>query len=380
MITYVDNNATTRVDPRVVEALLPTLSEHYANPSSVHQFGSRAGALVEAARAQVAGLVNCRESEVIFTSGGTEADLTALRGVLAARPSRKHVVISSVEHHAILEPSELLEREGYEVTRVRVDQQGRLDLDHLRESLRDDTALVSVMLANNETGVIMALAEVAAIARERGVPVHTDAVNAAGKIAIDIEALGVQLMSLSAHKLYGPKGAGALIVRRGTPFRPFLVGGPQERGRRGGTSNVPGIVGFGAACALCRDAAAAEVDGIRTLRDDFERRLCEVLPQTLIVGAEAPRLQNTTCACFPGVHSEALVLLLSEQGVCVSSGSACSSGSMEPSHILQAMRIDPYLAQGQIRFSFGRFNTPADVERVLEVLPRAVEKVAAAGV
>jgi cysteine desulfurase len=383
-VTYLDNNATTRVDPRVVEAMLPYFAEQYGNPSSTHRFGAGVAAQVEQARTAVARAVGARESEIIFTSGGTEADNAALRGVLAARPNRRHIVISAVEHHAILETAERLETEGVEVTRVGVDSDGRLDLRALREAIRDDTLLISVMLANNETGVILPLREVCRIAGERGVYVHTDAVNALGKVPIDMEELGVHLLSVSAHKIYGPKGTGALYVRRGTPFRAMIIGGPQERQRRGGTLNAPGIIGLARACELATGAEQqADNRRVAGLRDRLERELTAqfgsggtgILPVT-IIGTAAPRVPNTSCVCFAGVEAEAVLLLLSEAGICVSSGAACSSGSLEPSHVLRAMGIDPHVAQGQIRFSLGRFNTDADVDRVLEVLPRVLERVA----
>ncbi len=377
-LTYLDNNASTRVDPRVVEAMVPMLSECYANPSSSHQFGVRAAARVEEARQYVARLIGARDSEIVFTSGGTEADNTALRGVLAARPSKRHVVISAVEHHAIWEPCQLLEREGFSVTRVGVDGQGRLDLDQLAGSVRDDTALVSVMLANNETGVILPLADVCRIAQARGVPVHTDAVNAAGKMPIQVEELGVNLLSLSAHKFHGPKGVGALYVRRGTPFRPQQIGGPQERNRRGGTLNAPGIVGLGAACAILNESGPRAMEPILALRTQLQAELRRIAPDVVVLGEQAPRLPNTACVCFPHVSAEALLMVLSENGICVSSGAACSSGSLEPSHVLQAMGIAAEIAQGQVRFSLGRFNTAADLARLADVLPRALEKMAAA--
>ena len=379
-ITYLDNNATTRVDPRVVAAMVPILSVQYGNPSSAHYFGTQVAMQIEEARTNVAGLIGARASEIVFTSGGTEADNAALRGVLAARPSRRHVIISAVEHHAIFEPCEQFEREGLEVTFVGVDGAGRLDLDQLADSLRDDTALVSIMLANNETGVILPINQVSEIAKQHGVLVHTDAVNALGKMSVNVDDLGVDLLSLSAHKFHGPKGAGALYIRRGTPFRPSQIGGAQERGRRGGTLNAPGIIGMGAACAILRELGTETMEKCRVLRDRLEAELTERFPDVHICGAQAERLPNTACICFPGLSSEAILLLLSEAGVCVSSGSACSSGSLEPSHVLVAMGIDPQVAQGEIRFSLGRFNTDADIERLLQVLPAALDKVASANI
>ena len=266
-ITYLDNNATTCPDERVVAAMLPLLTERYGNPSSAHYFGAQVAVEIEDARRDVAQLIGARDSEIVCTSGGTEADNAALRGVLAARPDKRHLIISSVEHHAIFETAEQLEQEGVELTRIAVDGAGRLDLDGLRAAIRDDTALISIMLANNETGVVFPIAEVSQIARQRGVPVHTDAVNALGKIPVNVEKLGVSLLSLSSHKIYGPKGAGALCIRGGAPFRPFQIGGSQERNRRGGTLNAPGIIGLGMACRLLREQAVAESARIATLRD-----------------------------------------------------------------------------------------------------------------
>ncbi len=378
-VTYLDNNATTRIDPRVLEAMMPYLTDLYGNPSSVHHFGSQVLARIEQAREQVAGLIGARPGEIVFTSGGTESDNAALRGLAAARPNRKHVIVSSVEHRAVLAPAELLEREGYRVTRLSVDRDGRLDLDELRAALCDDTLMVSVMLVNNETGVVYPLEEIRRIAHERGVPVHTDAVNAIGKMEVNVEKLGIDLLSLSAHKFYGPKGSGALYIRSGTPFRPLIVGGSHENGRRGGTHNVAGIVGLGEACRLAAETPGSVLEHERELRDRFEREIRERLPDVFIVAAGAPRVPNTSCLCVPGCTAQAIMLLLSEAGICVSSGSACSSGAAEPSHVLSAMGIEPELAQGQLRVSLGRDTTAAEIERLLEVLPAAARKVAAAG-
>jgi cysteine desulfurase len=377
--TYLDNNATTRPDERVVAAMLALLTERYGNPSSSHRLGAQVAAEVEEARTRVAALIAARDSEIVFTSGGTEADNAALHGVLAASPGKRHLIVSAVEHHAILETAERLEEEGVHVSRIGVDHDGRLDLAALAAALRDDTALISVMLANNETGVIFPLKEVCRIAQKRGVPVHTDAVNALGKMPVDVEQLGVALLSLSGHKMYGPKGAGALYVRRGTPFRACQTGGSQERGRRGGTLNAPGIVGLGTACQVLRERGAEEVVHIRALRDRLEAELRRQFPDVQLLGAAAERLPNTALACFPGVAAQALLMLLSEAGICVSGGAACASGSLEPSHVLKAMGIDPRVAQGEVRFSLGRFNTEADLERLFEILPAALRKVAASG-
>ncbi len=376
-VVYLDNNATTRVDQRVIAAMLPLFSERYGNPSSAHHFGAQVAVEIEEARRCVAELIGARDSEIVFTSGGTEADNAALRGVLAARPSKRHIVITAVEHHAILETAEQLEHEGVEVSQVGVDGHGRLDLNALANTIREDTALISAMLANNETGVIFPLNEVSRIAKERGVLVHTDAVNAAGKTPINVDELGVDLLSLSSHKMYGPMGVGALYIRRGTPFRPMLIGGPQERKRRGGTLNAPGIVGFGKACEILSQEGAAESERIATLRERLEAELTRRFKDAVVLGAAAERLPNTSCVCFPGVAAEAVLILLSEAGICVSTGSACSSGSLDPSHVLDAMNVDPQVAQGQVRFSLGRFNSDADINRLLEVLRPIVDRVAA---
>ena len=374
-IVYLDNNATTRTDPRVFEAMRPYFTELYGNPSSIHHFGAQTAARVEQAREQVAHLIGARESEIVFTSGGTESNNAALHGVFAARPHKRHLVISTVEHHAILEPAATLARAGIEITRVGVDRQGRLDFDELQAAIRDDTLLISIMLANNETGVILDIPRICEIARSRGVLVHSDAINAVGKIPIDVDHLGVNLLSLSAHKIHGPKGSGALYIRRRTPFLPLLTGGPQERERRGGTHNVPGIIGLGQACALCHDAESESIPAVRLLRDRVESEIAARFENAHVIGKQADRLPNTTCICFAGNQSQALLILLSEAGICASAGSACSSGSLDASHVLQAMDVDPHIAQGQIRISLSRFNTDQDVDRLLSALPVALRRV-----
>ncbi|MFO0839226.1 MAG: aminotransferase class V-fold PLP-dependent enzyme [Phycisphaerae bacterium] len=376
-IIYLDNNATTRVDPAVIDAMLPYWSEHFGNAASSHRAGAAAAAGVEKARADLARAIGARDSEIVFTSGGTEADNAALRGVFAARPDRRHLVVSAIEHHAVLETAEQLAHEGVCVTHAGVTRDGVLDLDQLASALRDDTALVAVMLANNETGVIQPLAQAAALAKARGALVMCDAVQALGKIAIQVDQLAVDLLTVSAHKLYGPKGAGALYVRRGTPFRPFILGGHQERDRRGGTQNTAGIVGLGAAAEIALHELPVESTRLARLRDRLEAELDRTFEMARGVGRSASRLPNTSCTCFSGVSAEAVLLLLSEAGVCVSSGAACSSGSLEPSHVLRAMGIDAHDAQGQIRFSFGRFNDDSDIDALLEILPAALQRVSA---
>ncbi len=373
---YLDNNATTRVHPRVAEAMMPVLTEDFGNPSSSHRIGARAMALVDDARSRVARLLAARESEIVFTSGGTEADNMALRGVLAADPGRRHVIVSAIEHHAVLETAEALERQGVSVTHAPVDADGVVLLDQLEAAIRDDTGLISVMLANNETGVVQPIAEIAETAHRRRVPLHCDAVQAIGKMPVQVKDLGVDLLSLSAHKFYGPKGAGALYVRSGTPIRPLLTGGHQERNRRGGTHNTAGIVGLGAACDLAAETAEAEIASLREMRDRLEAGVLERFEAAVVVGRGAARLANTACICFPGIEGQMLLMMLSERGICASGGAACSSGSTTTSHVLAAMGVAPEVAQGQVRFSIGRENTPEEIATALVELESILGKLA----
>ncbi|HEX15774.1 MAG TPA: cysteine desulfurase NifS [Deltaproteobacteria bacterium] len=373
---YLDNNATTPVDPKVLEAMLPFLGEHYGNPSSLHRFGRVVRKAIEEAREQVAELLGAHPDEVIFTSGGTEGDNAALRGVLEALPDKRHVVTTRVEHPAVLNLCRYLEGRGYEVTYLSVDRLGRLDLEELRASLREDTALVSIMLANNETGVIFPLAEVAEIVKERGVVLHCDAVQAVGKMPIDLRSLPVDLLAISGHKFHGPKGVGALYVRRGTPWIPLIIGGHHESGRRAGTENAASIVGMGKAAELAREELR-HVDEVRSLRDKLERGILERVPRVLLNGDPHGRLPNTSNLCFEGVEGEALLLRLDEVGIAVSAGSACSSGSGEPSHVLKAMGVPEPAIHGAIRFSLSRFTTEEEVDYVLQELPAVVEELRA---
>ena len=373
---YLDNNATTPVDPKVLEAMLPFLGEHYGNPSSLHRFGRVVRKAIEEAREQVAELLGAHPDEVIFTSGGTEGDNAALRGVLEALPDKRHVVTTRVEHPAVLNLCRYLEGRGYEVTYLSVDRLGRLDLEELRASLREDTALVSIMLANNETGVIFPLAEVAEIVKERGVVLHCDAVQAVGKMPIDLRSLPVDLLAISGHKFHGPKGVGALYVRRGTPWIPLIIGGHHESGRRAGTENAASIVGMGKAAELAREELR-HVDEVRSLRDKLERGILERVPRVLLNGDPHRRLPNTSNLCFEGVEGEALLLRLDEVGIAVSAGSACSSGSGEPSHVLKAMGVPEPAIHGAIRFSLSRFTTEEEVDYVLQELPAVVEELRA---
>ncbi len=366
---YFDNNATTQPLPEVVDAMLPLLREAYANPSSVHQFGQSARHRVECAREQVARLIGASAKEIIFTSGGTESINLAIRGALGTHPQRRHVVTTAVEHSAVLRIAQQLEEEGYSVDYVGVDQEGRLDEAEWEEKLTEQTALATLLHANNETGVIFDVPRLASIAAEKGIPVHVDAVQSAGKLSIDVSSWPVQLASVSAHKFHGPKGVGALYVRRRTRLAPLIVGGHQERQLRGGTENVAGIVGMAAAAeAVLRDGT--DVAGrVGALRDALEAGVLADVPFAHVNARGAPRIYNTSNIAFEDLEAEAVLILLSEAGICASSGAACSSGSLEPSHVLKAMRIDERIAHGAIRFSLSRFNTRDEVDRVVSVLP-----------
>jgi len=371
---YFDNNATTRPLDEVVAAMEPFLRTEYANPSSLHQPGQAVRHRIECAREQVAGLIGADSREIVFTSGGTEAINLALRGALAAMPHKRRLVVSAVEHSAVRTVARQLEREACQVDAVGVDREGRLDLDELGSRLTDQTGLLSVMLANNETGVLFDIDRIAALAADKGVPLHLDAVQGVGKVAIDVRRWPVALLSLSAHKFHGPKGAGALYVRKRTRVHPILIGGGQERNLRGGTENVPGIIGLGVAAASAANTGLAEVDRVREMRDALERGLCAAVAIARVNGAGANRIANTTNIGFEALQAEALLLLLSESGVCASAGAACSSGSLEPSHVLQAMEVDPRFAHGSIRFSLSRFNTMDEVRNVVELMPGIIAR------
>lgn len=382
---YLDNNATTMVDPAVVEAMLPYLRGGYGNPSSVHRFGQESRQAVEAARVQVAGLLGVQAREVVFTSGGTEGNNAAILGVLEGLAMRggevpRKVVISAVEHSAVREPAEHLRGKGYEVAVVGVDRGGRLDMDALKAVLAGGgVAVVSVMWANNETGVLFDVEAVGKLCREKGVAFHCDAVQAAGKVVMRVGELPIDLLTVSAHKLHGPKGVGALYVRRGVRWAPVMHGGPQERDRRGGTENVAGIVGFGKAAELAQAAVMdADVMGrIAGLRDRLERVILERVPDAHVNGDVGNRVANTTNIGFAGLEAEAILLLLSEQEICASAGAACSSGSLEPSPILRAMGVPERVAHGSVRLSLSKFSTESDVAGVLAVLPGVVARLRA---
>ncbi|RKZ14980.1 cysteine desulfurase NifS [bacterium] len=374
---YMDNNATTAVAPEVVEVMLPLLTEHYGNPSSMHRFGAAAGQAVDTARQQVAALLGAAHgNEIVLTGSGSEADNLAVVGTLHAYPDKRHLITTAVEHPAVLGLARDLEkRHGYDVTFLGVDNDGRLDPDELRDALRDDTAVVSIMMANNETGVLFDSAAISEMVKERGAVFHVDAVQAAGKLPLDMQSLtGVDLLSVSGHKLHGPKGVGALYVRRGTKIRPQIVGGHQERGRRAGTENVAAVAGFGRACDLAMENLELENTVVRDLRDRLEAALLQRIPDCLANGAACERLPNTSNISFHYIEGEGILLLLDRIGIAASSGSACTSGSLEPSHVLRAMGVPFTQSHGSIRFSLSRYNTVEQVDYVAASLPVIVER------
>jgi cysteine desulfurase len=376
MRIYLDHNATTPPSDAVVTRMTATLREDFGNPSSVHHFGQRAKAVIDEARSAVAGLISADPGDVVFTGGGTEGDNLAIRGAAEAlEPTgRKHLIASAIEHEAVLNTLKALARRGWKTTLLPVDQTGIVSPDDLRRAMTDDTALVSVMHANNEIGTIQPIAELVAIARERRALFHTDAVQTAGKIPIDVKALGVDLLSISAHKFYGPKGVGALWIRRGVRLQPPLTGGKQERSRRAGTENVAGIVGMGVAAREALDKMADEAARLAALRDRLEDGILRGVTGTAVNGARSPRVPNTTNISFDRTEAESLLIALDLEGVAVSTGSACSSGTLEPSHVLKAMGFPAHRTQNSIRFSLGAANTEADIDRVIAVLPGIVEK------
>lgn len=372
-ITYLDNNATTRPAPEVVEAMMPYFTDFYGNPSSVHRFGQRSRQAMDEARAQIAAVIGCAEAELIFTGGGTEAVNTVVRGILVARAPRRRLVTTTVEHSATRELCLQLGKENVEIIALDVDSAGRLDLDALRDAITDDTALVSIMWANNETGVLFPVEEIAQICKLKRVPFHTDGTQAVGKLPVNVAALGIDAMSFASHKFHGPKGVGGVFTRRGLRIRPLVIGGPQEHGKRGGTENVPGIVGMGRAAELAAEHLR-DIPRIASLRDRLEHAILETIDDTHVNGRTDQRLPNTTNIGFARLEAEAILLLLSEQGICASAGAACSSGSLEPSHVLRAMRIDEKIAHGAIRFSLSRYTTDAEIDRALAVLPKVINR------
>jgi cysteine desulfurase len=372
---YFDNNATTRPLPEVVAAMSPYLTEFYGNPSSIHRFGSQVAERIGEARARVASLIGAADPvEVVFTSCGTEGDNAAIRGMLEARPDKRHIVTTEVEHPAVLGLCQHLEKRGYRVTWIRVNQDGMLDLEELRRSLTDDTALVSVMYANNETGVLFPIHKIGEIVKAKGIPFHVDAVQVAGKIPLKVKDSPVDLLTISGHKFHGPKGIGALYVRRGVAFPPFIIGGHQEKNRRAGTENVAGIVGMGEAAGLIQRNLAHESERIRNLRDQLEAGLLQSCPDCRINGGGSERLPNTANVAFRYLEGESILVLLDQVGICASTGSACTAGSSEPSHVLRAMAVAPDWLQGAVRFSLSRFNTAEEVRYVNEKVPLIVQR------
>lgn len=373
---YLDHNATTPPSAAVVDRMSAVLSQEFGNPSSVHYFGQRAKAVIDQARSEVAALLGADPSEIVFTGGGTEGDNIAIRGVAEAlEPTgRKHLVASSIEHEAVLNTLKAFARRGWRTTLVPVDQSGIVAPDALRTAMAEDTALVSIMHANNEIGTIQPIAELATIAREGRAVFHTDAVQSAGKVPIDVKALGVDLLSISAHKFYGPKGVGALWTRRGLRLQPALTGGKQERGRRAGTENVAGIVGMGVAAREAMARMTTEGVRIGALRDRLETSILAHVAGTALNGAREPRVPNTTNISFDRTEAESLLIALDLEGIAVSTGSACSSGTLEPSHVLKAMGLPVHRTQNSIRFSLGAANTDEDIDRVVAMLPAIVEK------
>ena len=375
-VIYLDNNATTRVDAEVFVAMQPFFCERYGNPSSIHRFGGSVAADIEKARCRVADLLGASfrdkdgiATEIIFTSCGTEGDNAAINAALNAKPERKKIVTTCVEHPGILAYCKELSRRGYEVAYAPVDGRGRLDMEFMKKEVDENTAIVTVMWANNETGTIFPVAELVGLAHEKGALFHTDAVQAAGKVQIDVDGLGIDFLSISGHKLHAPKGVGALFVRRGLRFRPLIFGGHQERSRRAGTENVTSIIGLGKACELAQTYLPAERLQLAELRDRLEKGVLERIPNVRINGDIENRLPNTASISFEYIEGESILMLLDRLNICASSGSACTTGSLEPSHVLRAMGLPYTAAHGTIRFSLSRFNTAAEIDKVIEALP-----------
>ncbi|MBF2067803.1 MAG: cysteine desulfurase NifS [Calothrix sp. C42_A2020_038] len=374
---YLDNNATTKVDPEVVEAMLPYLTEYYGNPSSMHTFGGQVGKAVNKAREQMAALLGANESEIIFTSGGTEGDNAAIRAALQAQPDKRHIVTTKVEHPAVLALCKQLENQGYAVTYLSVNRAGQLDLNELEASLTGNTALVSIMYANNETGVVFPIEQIGLRVKECGALFHVDAVQAVGKIPLNMKTSTIDMLTMSGHKIHAPKGIGALYVRRGTRFRPMLIGGGQERGRRSGTPNVPGIIALGKAAELELMHLEEATKRERILRDKLEQTIISKISDCEVNGGGSERLPNTTNIGFKYIEGEAILFGLNQYGICASSGSACSSGSLEPSHVLRAMGLPYTILHGSIRFSLCRYTTEDEIDAVIAVMPGIIERLRA---
>jgi len=378
MRVYLDYAATTPTSPEVIKEMLPYFSGIYGNPSSIYRIAQKAREAVEEAREKIAKFLNARPEEIIFTSGGTEADNLAIKGVAYANMKKgNHIITSKIEHHAVLNTCRWLEKQGFKVTYVSVDKYGVIDLDELKESITDKTILISVMHANNEVGTIEPISEISKIARERGIYFHTDAVQTVGKLPIDVEKLGVDLLSFSGHKLYGPKGIGGLYIRKGTKIDPLIHGGHHERNRRAGTENVPGIVGLGKACEIAAKERSVENERLKILRDKLYKGLKERMEEIILNGHPTNGLPSILNICIKYVEGESMLINLDLEGICVSSGSACTSGSLEPSHVLSAMGVPPEIAQGSLRFSLGRYTTEEEINCVVETLPPIVERLRA---
>ncbi|HDH13661.1 MAG TPA: cysteine desulfurase NifS [Nitrospirae bacterium] len=373
-VIYLDNNATTRVADEVREVILPYFSDLYGNPSSMHTFGGQVHRKIETAREQIAALINAEPEEIIFTSCGTESDNTAIMSALVSRPEKRHIITTRVEHPAVLNFCKTMARRGYRVTFLPVDKQGRLSLEELKEAITDETAVVSIMYANNESGVIFPISEIAGIVKSKGALFHTDAVQAAGKIPVDVKKLYCDMMSISGHKMHAPKGVGALYVKRDARFSPYMIGGHQEKGRRAGTENVASIIGFGKAGDLAKEHLPVENTKVKELRDRLEQGLLRTCPDTRVNGDRENRLPNTTNISFEYVEGEAILLRLNEYNICASSGSACTSGSLEPSHVLRSMGVPFTAIHGSVRFSLSRYTTDKDIDFVLEKMPPIINE------
>ena len=373
-VIYTDNNATTQVAPEVLEEMLPYFSNQYGNPSSIHSFGGNVGKKLEEARSRVAALLGASADEIIFTSCGTESDSTAILAALTSDPDKKHIVTTRVEHPAVKNLYEHLSRKGYRSTFVPVDKDGNLDMDYLLKHLTGDTAIVSIMWANNETGVIFPIPEIVEEVKERGIVFHTDAVQAVGKIPINLSEVRADMLSLSGHKLHAPKGVGVLYVRKGTKFSPFMIGGHQELGRRGGTENMASIIALGKAAELAANHLGEENSRVKALRDKLETELLKRVPNSIINGDRDNRLPNTTSIAFEYVEGESILMMMDQYGICASSGSACTSGSLEPSHVLRAMGVPFTAAHGSIRFSLSIYNTEEEIDFIIEKLLPIIER------
>jgi len=371
---YFDNNATTQVAQEVLDEMLPFYHDYYGNPSSMHSFGGQVARQIGGARSKVASLIGADPDEIIFTSCGTESDNTAILSALAVKPDKRHIVTSRVEHPAVKALCEHLAERDYRVTTLDVDSDGKLDMDQYKKSLSVDTAIVSLMWANNETGAIFPVEEAAQLARERGILFHTDAVQAVGKLPINMKANAIDMLSLSGHKLHAPKGIGVLYLRKGTKFSAFLIGGHQEKGRRGGTENTPSIVGLGKACELAAQNMKEENTKVRQMRDRLESELLKRIPNSKVNGGGAIRLPNTTNISFEFIEGESILLLMDGHGICASSGSACTSGSLQPSHVLRAMGVPYTMAHGSVRFSLSVYNTDEEIDVVIDKLPAIIER------